>query len=62
MTNEGFELAFNWNIIKKRNLKWNINFNIAHNDSRITQIADGVPFYKGSNDAIFVQEGAYIIV
>lgn len=58
MTNEGFELAFNWNIIKKRNLKWNVNFNIAHNDSRITQIADGVPFYKGSNDAIFVQEGA----
>ena len=58
MSNEGFELAVNWDIIRKKTLRWTANFNIATNNSKITEIADGIPFYKGTGDAIYIKEGA----
>ncbi len=58
MTNEGFEFSIDYDIIRRAGLKWNVGFNIAHNDSRVTRIADGIPFYKGLDDAIYVQQGA----
>lgn len=57
MTNEGFELSVRWDAVKTQKLQWTLNFNIAKNNSTITEIADGIPFYKGSDGAIFVQEG-----
>lgn len=58
MTNEGFELSIGYDIIQKRTFKWNVDLNWAFNDSRITKIADGIPFYKGLDDAIYVQENS----
>ncbi|MDU1891546.1 MAG: TonB-dependent receptor [Dysgonomonas sp.] len=60
MTNQGFEFAIRWDAIKKKKLQWTVSFNIATNNSKITEIADGIPFYKGSQSAIYVQEGARV--
>jgi hypothetical protein len=58
MSNEGVEFSFGYDIIQKRNFKWNVDLNWSTNDSRITKIADGVPFYKGLDQAIFVRENS----
>ena len=60
MNNRGAELSLNANIVRKRNWNWDLNFNISTNDARIVKLADGVPFYTGSNSAIYVQEGARV--
>ncbi len=57
MANEGFEFSLGLNLLQKRNFKWDVDFNWATNNSRITKISDGIPFYKGTDEAIFVQEG-----
>lgn len=58
MTNEGFEFTVDYDIFRNKNFSWSVNFNIAKNNSVITQIADGVPFYKGMDEAIYVQQNA----
>lgn len=58
MLNEGFEFSIGWDIIQKKKIKWNVDFNFAMNESRITKISDGIPFYKGSDEAIYVQENS----
>ena len=58
MTNEGFEFTVDYDIFRNKNFSWSVNFNIAKNNSIITQIADGVPFYKGMDEAIYVQQNA----
>jgi len=58
MTNEGYEFSFDYNVVRTKKISWSISFNIATNNSKITQIADGIPFYKGLNDAIYVQENS----
>ena len=60
MSNRGFEISLSANIIRKRNWKWDVGFNISRNNSLILALADGVPFYTGSDSAIYVQEGARI--
>lgn len=55
MSNEGFEFSLDYDVLRLKDFSWSLNFNIAHNTSRIKQIADGVPFYKGMDDAIYVQ-------
>lgn len=55
MSNEGFEFSLDYDVLRLKDFNWSLNFNIAHNTSRIKQIADGVPFYKGMDDAIYVQ-------
>ncbi len=57
MSNEGLEFSASWDIIRNKKMRWNVNGNIATNISKVTKIADGIPFYKGTNDAIYVQEG-----
>ncbi len=60
MSNRGFELTVSADILRKKNWKWDVSFNISHNDSRILKLADGVPFYTGSDSAIYVQENARV--
>ena len=60
MRNRGFELAISANILRSRDWKWDIGFNLSRNNSVILALADGVPFYTGSDSAIYVQEGARI--
>lgn len=57
MSNEGFEFSLGLNVMKKGNFKWDVDFNWATNDSRITKISDGIPFYKGTDESIYVHEG-----
>ena len=60
MKNSGFEFAVSANILRSRDWKWDISFNLSHNNSIILALADGVPFYTGSDSAIYVQEGARV--
>lgn len=58
MTNEGLEGSIDIDIIRKTNWKWNVNFNMANNNTIITKVADDIPFYRGMSDAIYVQPNA----
>ena len=60
MRNRGFELAISANILRLKNWKWDISLNLSRNNSIVLALADGVPFYTGSDNAIFVQEGARV--
>lgn len=57
MSNEGVEFTLGLNLIQKKNFKWDVDFNWATNNSRITRISDGIPFYKGTDESIYVSEG-----
>lgn len=58
MTNQGIELSINANVIRTRNWKWDVNFNISHNVATVDELADGLEsFYKGTNSAIYVYPG-----
>lgn len=58
MHNDGVELAISATPVRRNGWKWDIVFNLSHNNARIVKLADGVPFYTGSDSAIYVQEGA----
>lgn len=58
MDNKGFELSISYRVINSKNWTWNFGFNGSHNNTVIKKLADGVPFYAGSNSAIYVYEGA----
>lgn len=60
MSNKGFEISLDATILKMKDWQWSANFNVSHNVSRVTTLADGIPFYTGSMSAIYVQEGARI--
>lgn len=60
MQNEGVELTVSATLLNRNRWKWDVNFNISHNNALITRLADGIPFYTGSNNAIYVQEGARV--
>ena len=60
MKNRGFELSISANILRSRDWKWDIGFNLSRNNSVILALADGVPFYTGSDSAIYVQKGARV--
>jgi TonB-linked SusC/RagA family outer membrane protein len=48
MDNKGWELMFDTEILKMEKLKFNFNFNIAHNENRITEIPENFDFEFGS--------------
>jgi TonB-linked SusC/RagA family outer membrane protein len=48
MDNKGWELMFVTDILKKKQLDLNLNFNIAHNENRITEIPENFDFEYGS--------------
>ena len=71
--NTGVELNLNYNIIRNKNVTWDVNFNIASIKNRITKLhndkktstrydADGNPYYgyTSSNNAFFISEGTSI--
>jgi len=60
MYNNGIELAVGITPIRKNGWKWDLSFNISHNNAIIRKLADGVPFYTGSDSAIYVQENARV--
>lgn len=60
MSNKGLELSVGFDVLQKKGWKWNIDFSISKNESRIKKLADGTPFYTGAANSIYVQEGARI--
>lgn len=48
MDNKGWELMFVTDVLKREKLNANINFNIAHNENRITEIPENFDFEFGS--------------
>jgi TonB-linked SusC/RagA family outer membrane protein len=48
MDNKGWELMFVADVIKKNKLNASLNFNIAHNENRITEIPENFDFEYGS--------------
>ncbi|MBX7047546.1 MAG: SusC/RagA family TonB-linked outer membrane protein [Chitinophagales bacterium] len=60
MTNKGIELTLNADIIKKKNLTWNVGGNFSKNENEVTQLADGVDEIE--IEAGFGDPGAYVIV
>jgi hypothetical protein len=48
MDNRGWELMFVTDIIRKEKLKLDVNFNIAHNENKITEIPENFDFEFGS--------------
>ena len=46
---EGIELGLNFDIIKKQNLNWKVNFNASYQNRKITALAsDGTPGFVGN--------------
>jgi TonB-linked SusC/RagA family outer membrane protein len=48
MENRGWETMFVTDILRRDNLDLNVNFNIAHNENRITEIPENFDFEYGS--------------
>lgn len=46
--NRGIELALNYDVIKNRNVKWTVDFNIATNQNRITKLRNAQPVPNGN--------------
>ncbi len=40
MSNKGFELLINGDVIRKGDLRWNVSFNFAHNKNEITKLSN----------------------
>ena len=59
MVNKGIELTLNADIVKKKNLTWNIGGNFSKNENEVTQLADGVEEIE--IEAGFGDPGAYVI-
>lgn len=56
--NEGWEISLTANLIKKKNFNWDVSFNMAANDNRITKLSDGKPYVL--NDQFLIAEGGRI--
>jgi TonB-linked SusC/RagA family outer membrane protein len=51
MENRGWELMFVTDILRRDRLQWDVNFNIAHNENRITEIPENFDFeYESEAD------------
>jgi len=55
MENKGIELGINATVINRKDLTWNINFNIARNRNLIKKLAS--PFTQFTRDVIRLEEG-----
>ncbi|MDR0938548.1 MAG: TonB-dependent receptor [Mediterranea sp.] len=60
MTNQGVELSVNYRVTRTKDFSLTLNGNIASNRSKIKTLADGTPFYRGTDDAIYVREGGLL--
>lgn len=67
MLNDGVEFELNATPVRKKNLSWNVNFNISHNRNRIVYLNEdnkvnshdynGVTYYGKNNGYKFIGEG-----
>lgn len=57
MRNRGVEAAIGATLIHTRNTRWDVDFNITHNNTVITKLANHKQLQKGSDDAILIREG-----
>jgi len=60
MTNKGFELLLNADVIRKENLRWTVSVNLAHNKNEITKLSNAT--YSTSailTGSAFVRGGSY---
>lgn len=57
MRNRGVEFSLHADLIRGKDWHWGVDFNISHNLSTVTKLADDVPFYTGNESAIYVQTG-----
>jgi len=57
MDNRGIEFSLKYDVLRNKDLSLTVNFNIATSNSKIKKLADGTPFYRGVDDAVFIQEG-----
>lgn len=57
MVNNGFEFSVSAGIIQTRDWNWDLSFNISHNNSVVGTLADHSPFYTGTRNIVYVQEG-----
>ena len=58
MSNRGIELMISGDIIRSKNLKWNLSFNISNNENRIEKLSEGKSYIEG--DLWWMQEGGKI--
>lgn len=58
MRNEGIEFSLGWDVLRKQNWRWSLDFNISHNVARVEKLADGLEsLYKGTDQSIYIQPG-----
>ncbi|MEA4936513.1 MAG: TonB-dependent receptor [Paludibacter sp.] len=58
MSNKGIELMISGDIIRSKDLKWNVSFNISNNENKIEKLSDGKSYIEG--DLWWMQEGGRI--
>ena len=58
ISNRGFEVAISGDIIKSKDFRWNMAFNIATNENKIKRLSDGKPYLLSST--WWIQEGGKI--
>lgn len=58
MSNRGIELMISGDIIRSKDLKWNLSFNISNNENRIEKLSEGKSYIEGN--LWWMQEGGKI--
>lgn len=60
MKSTGLEFNLDASLLKTKDWQWTLNLNVSKNNSTIVTLANGVPFYQGANNAIYVQENGRV--
>ena len=55
--NQGIEYRLDAQVLKMKDLRWDIGFNIGFNKNRVVNIPDHIPFTQGINSSQQVKEG-----
>ncbi len=55
--NQGIEYRIDAQVLKMKDLRWDIGFNIGFNKNRVISIPDHIPFNQGINSSQQVKEG-----
>jgi TonB-linked SusC/RagA family outer membrane protein len=60
MKNTGIEFMVDYDVISNKKWKWNVSFNIATNTSTILKLAEGTPFFTGTDNSVYIEENEKI--
>jgi len=60
MQSKGYEINLDATIFKTKKWMWTASINLSQNNSTIVELANGVPFYTGTNNAIYVSENGRV--